>query len=152
MIQYRDYVRLWLEPMAKDLRLPLHPADAAVGTPAAAPRILYDLRMPYVDCTPNHAEMNGPLTKIVEMEWLLMVDAADKLEAVERTRHILGWLWTTGTDQLATLGAVLVRVKAPQWRKEPVACLGIRVRLRTRDRFERTLVSPIDKAPITMKE
>lgn len=115
------------------------------------PLIAYDVAEPYIDCSPHHAESQGMIEKVVEMEWLLLIRSKDRMDMVERCRDLLGWQWTEGLECLTTIPAVQVHMGPAQWKTEPTAGLGLRIRLRMKDRFERNFTF-IEKVELQRNE
>ncbi|MCM3338220.1 MULTISPECIES: hypothetical protein [unclassified Paenibacillus] len=153
MIAYRDIVQQWIMPLGQALQLPVISVDA-LQPDSSLPLIAYDVASPYIDCTPNQSEHQGAVDKVVEMEWLLLIRAGDRMEMVERCRDMLGWLWTDGVDCLESIPAAMVHISPAQWKTEPHAGLGLQVKLRMKDRFERTVpsVATIQLNPMKSKE
>lgn len=153
MIAYRDIVQQWIMPLGQALQLPVISVDA-LQPDSSLPLIAYDVASPYIDCTPNQSEHQGAVDKVVEMEWLLLIRAGDRMEMVERCRDMLGWLWTDGVDCLESIPAAMVHISPAQWKTEPHAGLGLQIKLRMKDRFERTVpsVATIHLNPMKSKE
>ena len=150
MIVYRDIVERWLVPMGKALNMPVVPLDG-LKADQTEPLIAYDVAEPYIDCSPHHAESQGMIEKVVEMEWLLLIRSKDRMDMVERCRDLLGWQWTEGLECLTTIPAVKVHMGPAQWKTEPTAGLGLRIRLRMKDRFERNFTF-IEKVELQRNE